>query len=549
MRKIGLGLAGLLVIPLVIGIFAWATAIHEARSLAVPKSDQPLAAADRGAVHFEGAAFGGLSMAAMESHALPWRLTAAALVLDEVKRNPQAPISKQTLDEILAGFGFLVEAQPSNRPVGAHHENRQLPLGFTYADIAPVGGSKLLVANLACSACHAGVTYNENGRPQPAEAWLGMPNTSINLEAYVQTIFEAMRSQIAAPEKLLGAAAKIFPEMGWREQATLKWLVLPIVKNRIESLESEERALPFPNGTPGATNGVAALKFGFKLPLLDEGKGDNGVVSIPDLGGRIWRTSLLADGAYASPGKQRQRSMSLNDVDDAHLQSLADITTFFTVPSMGVHPDAAKKHRRVAADIFTFLSEKYEPQPFPGSVNFNRAKAGALLYDQQCATCHGTYEWESEKPKLTVFPNWIGSVGTDTLRADVFTPDLANAVSRTSYSGIIASKATRAYAAPPLTGIWASAPYLHNGSVPTIKHLLAPQERPQRFMVGGHALDFDLLGIALNSVGVYPSDHQPFSDPKWYDTNRPGHRNEGHGYGSKLNNQEKVDLIEFLKLL
>ena len=75
------------------------------------------------------------------------------------------------------------------------------------------------------------------------------------------------------------------------------WIVVPLARSRLEGLAGSARALPFPNGLPGATNGVAALKLQTGTPLLGGGAEDRGFVSIPDLALRHRRSRLLADGA------------------------------------------------------------------------------------------------------------------------------------------------------------------------------------------------------------------------------------------------------------
>jgi len=526
----------------------WGGARTERESLTRPTLAPGAGTVAQGAAAFEGAGFGGISMGALSSNAVPWRLVAAALVLDEQARDPSAKIDSATLSRVLARFGFLTDASVVNRPAGnIGVRNSGMPLGFTAGDLAPIGGSLVRVANLGCAACHAGVAYGADGMPDPRRAVLGMPNSSIDLEAYTMAVFKAMR-RFAGSDRLLPAAAALFPEMNWRERATLRMLVLPLAKRRLASLAGADRPLPFPNGVPGSTNGVAALKAALSLPLIGGGAGDAGVVSIPDLGDRVWKTSLLADGAYAVPGGPRRRPTVEADLTSGHLRSLAAITTFFTVPSMGVHPDAAIGRIDDATAIMAFL-KTYRPQSFPGSVDPDQARAGAEVYARQCAACHGDYRLTGGRPQLVRFPNWAGDVGTDRLRAAAFGPALANAVNRTVYRDTIAAAAGQGYVAPPLTGIWASAPYLHNGSVPTLAALLSPAMRPARFEVGGHALDFDRVGLRLTPDGSYPQGYRPFSQPAWIDTRAPGRGNTGHDYGVALSDAEKQALLAYLKLL
>ena len=94
------------------------------------------------------------------------------------------------------------------------------------------------------------------------------------------------------------------------------------------------------------------------------------------------------------------------------------------------------------------------------------------------------------------------------------------------------------YESRALDGIWATAPYLHNGSVPNLHALLWPEER-KAFYVGSRIYDPVLVGFVSDdpSQGVL------------FDPTKPGNSNKGHTYGSWLTDDEKNDLIEYLKTL
>ncbi len=81
-----------------------------------------------------------------------------------------------------------------------------------------------------------------------------------------------------------------------------------------------------------------------------------------------------------------------------------------------------------------------------------------------------------------------------------------------------------------------------------------PNERPDRFLVGGHRLSYEMLGIdgGLESAGVYsyPEGYHPWSIPALYDTALPGRGNTGHAFQFEgLTEADKRALIEYLKLL
>ena len=99
---------------------------------------------------------------------------------------------------------------------------------------------------------------------------------------------------------------------------------------------------------------------------------------------------------------------------------------------------------------------------------------------------------------------------------------------------------TGGYASQPLDGIWARSPYLHNGSVPSLRALLLPpDQRPQRFMRGS-----DLIDPRNGGFGDDPNGHG------WeYDTTRPGNGNGGHLWGTGLSPADRESLLSYLKTL
>ena len=99
---------------------------------------------------------------------------------------------------------------------------------------------------------------------------------------------------------------------------------------------------------------------------------------------------------------------------------------------------------------------------------------------------------------------------------------------------------TAQYRARPLNGIWATGPFLHNGSVPTLMDLLTPpSKRPAKFMVGDGVFDPRDVGFKSEENG----------SNFIFDTSRIGNSNSGHSFGVDLSDEEKLALIEYLKSL
>jgi hypothetical protein len=182
-------------------------------------------------------------------------------------------------------------------------------------------------------------------------------------------------------------------------------------------------------------------------------------------------------------------------------------------------------------------------------------KGRALFYSKEigCARCHGVYDGQGNC-------RWTGrhvDVGTDRARRDMVGAsfvDSFRASPITEHGDLVPS---RGYAATPLNGVWANYPYLHNGSVPTVWHLLGPaSERPRIFSVqAARRLDRRRLGQLLTSsddADVKEEElierHRRSRD--WFYVERPGCGNGGHDFWPVIRTDEnRRALIEYLKTL
>jgi hypothetical protein len=101
------------------------------------------------------------------------------------------------------------------------------------------------------------------------------------------------------------------------------------------------------------------------------------------------------------------------------------------------------------------------------------------------------------------------------------------------------------YRARPLDGIWATAPYLHNGSVPNLDALLRKAaDRPKEFSIGVRTFDPVHVGYKTDVPG-FPKYHVVGPDNKEI----VGHSNKGHEFGASLSDEQRKQLIEYLKTL
>jgi len=502
----------------------------------------------RGAARFLFDDFHGLSTETLELTALPWKLASTALVL---ARYPDEAPTQTHLRAILTEFGFIYPERIANWPL-SEQPALTMPLGLVAGEVhRDFPKVRLEVANLGCAACHAGILHDANGKPTRT-VWLGVPNSSLDIDAYAAGVSAAIVSASADEERVIAALLALYPDTSTDEIATLRHFVWPRLMKRLPQLRNGD-VLAFHNGGPGRSNGVEALKLRLRSGAIDPSAA--ATMSIPELASEPLRSALLSDGLYALRGSTRFAARDVDVVDDP--MRLANIVGFFTVSTMGVKPSRVPSILPHVADVITFLRDGYEPPVFPGPIDGSKARRGAHVYAEHCAGCHGDYAEIDGRPHLSHYPNQLSplaEIGSDPSRNHAVTPALLTAIEQSTFSHYTDAAQTGGYVAPVLSGIWASAPYLHNGSVPTLWHLMHPKQRPARFQVGGHALDYRLVGVAGEPNGgdawTYPADYVPWSVPRWFDTSEPGQSNRGHEQDfESLAECDKDDLLEYLKRL
>jgi cytochrome c5 len=180
-----------------------------------------------------------------------------------------------------------------------------------------------------------------------------------------------------------------------------------------------------------------------------------------------------------------------------------------------------------------------KPAPYPFPINQVSAARGKSIFDQQCAGCHAF------GAKDTGQVEDIAQIGTDRHRLDSFSAALVDHFHAINQPPFVfdAYRKTNGYASVPLDGVWARAPYLHNGSVPNLQAMLEiPQNRPVTFYRGYDV--YDPIHVGFISDGPDAAKVGFFVD-----TNIPGNGNQGHLYGTGLPAPQKNDLIEYLKTL
>ena len=211
---------------------------------------------------------------------------------------------------------------------------------------------------------------------------------------------------------------------------------------------------------------------------------------------------------------------------------------------LGVPDSSHTRQSEIAfRDVYAFLSQ-LEPPAYPGAVDEPLAREGEAIFEDKCAGCHGTYGAEETYPNKVINVN---VVKTDPLYAQyIQQSDIVDWYNR-SWFALSAPQSSfepsYGYVAPPLDGIWATAPYLHNGSVPTVYELLDSKARPARWTRDGASTSYDHAKLGW----LY--DPAP-KNKKWtFDTSLPGYGNGGHTFGDKLSDADRWAVVEYLKTL
>jgi hypothetical protein len=207
--------------------------------------------------------------------------------------------------------------------------------------------------------------------------------------------------------------------------------------------------------------------------------------------------------------------------------------------------DFARWNETAAADasslrrVANYIS-RVQPPKYLFPIDARLAAAGAAVYARNCASCHAIGGARTG----TVIP--AAEVGTDRHRLDAWTE--ASATAYNAFGDGHPWKFSRftktgGYVAVSLEGLWLRAPYLHNGSVPSLADLLEDAtRRPTRFWRG-----YDVYDPVR--VGFVTSGPDAERRGTLFDVMQAGNSNAGHLYGTNLSAAEKQALLEYLKTL
>lgn len=399
-----------------------------------------------------------------------------------------------------ASIGFLEEP------------GRDTPIGFSQRTVF------INRVGLNCGVCHTG-TYRESAASQPIIV-VGMPANKLDLQRYIDFLTDCARDSRFSPSYMMPAIEAIGGKLNPIEKFIYRYIAIYQTRDALIRQGEQLALLRQHRWGPGRVdtfNPYKALKFNFPMDKLppDELIGAADLPSIWNQGPREGM-HLHWDGNNTSV-EERNKSAALG----------AGVTpTTIDLPRI----------KRIEDWLLKLPAPAY---PFP--TNQTLAVKGEPIYQQHCATCHAF--GGANVGKVVA----IDEIETDRHRLDSYTYELLSN-QNTLYAGypwrFQHFCKTNGYASQPLDGIWLRAPYLHNGSVPTLRDLLEPPEkRPRKFYRGDDLFDQQKVGFVSDvpeENGVHYFE---------YDASLPGNSNAGHYYGTDLSPEEKEALVEYLKKL
>ena len=408
-----------------------------------------------------------------------------------------------------ASFGFVTE--PGNElPVGISRRHR---IGIDHVGIN-------------CAACHSGTVRDTAA--SPPRLMLGMPAHQLDLQGFVRFVLECTLDSRVTAEAVRAtfprdggpdSFERLLLRTGLMDRLKLQTLEL---KNRIDPILRDE--LPrWGRGRVDTFNPYKAIQFNWDLDRLPDSE-KIGASDFPSLWNQAPRE-----------GMQLHWDGDNDSVDERNLSAgLGAGITPVTVDHAGL--------KRVRDWIWTL-----RPPPYPYAVDAALAARGQAVYASQCLSCHGDHRFKDgvKSGDRVGRVEDIGRIQTDRHRLDSYTSTFAlnqYALFPDSRYRFTRFRKTHGYANQPLDGIWLRGPFLHNGSVPTLRDLLnAPAERPAAFYRGYDVFDQERVGFVSD---VAEAGGRRLTR---YDTNIPGNGNMGHEYGIALPAADKDAIVEYLK--
>ena len=498
-----------------------------------------------------------------------------------------APLFRE--DSYMQGFGFIPDHSFDQNPDA-------LPVGFARDErfVDPYTGQKTVVLGITCAACHTGELFY-GGKAIRLEAGPSL----IDLQKFTEALGLSITWTYYDPLRFHRFAKRVLgPDHSHADAVLLKRALKYYLDTSFTEFKSTMHLFPTPEGY-GRTDALARIGnfvFGTELNNNKNLQVGNGPVNYPPVWDASWMDWVQYNGSIQQPmGRNVGEALGVRSrinligypgvqfENTIHVDNLHEIEMLLggDAPGKGV------------------WSPKW-PADILGKIDSDKAAKGEELYNQLCLHCHQPPMSSAEGRNPKYWTNFSDSAGRQFFKvtmiplAEIGTDpnEATNFANRTADSGplgkgVISAKeglkfitqklidqsyedlrltpaevqdwngyrknellAPLAYKARPHNGIWATPPYLHNGSVPNLYALLSPvSERPKVFYLGNK--QYDPVKLGLNT--------DPLLGASEFHTDLPGNSNAGHEFndgpkgngviGRKLSEEERMEIIEYLKTL
>jgi mono/diheme cytochrome c family protein len=380
----------------------------------------------------------------------------------------------------------------------------------------PIGFTKVIIGyprvGFNCALCHT-TRYREKPGDPPKFAPAG-PNHTANIQALSRFFYDCVKDPRFNSDNLISAIEN-FTSLDFVNKILYRFYIIPATKKHI--IEAGERFLwTYREKPPAWGRGTDGPTYSSQyLPGDVPERYHFGSNQFP----AIWNLAKYKNDDVAGDA---QRLNVIGDGRNVHAVIVASLIGLFG----SIGSDEAKIEN-VANKLEEYLEHK-RPEPFPESsaaaAQPESITSGKVVFDRECASCHA----EDSARVGRLMP--VAEIGTD--------PDYAD-------RWAAASGNLPAYTVPHLDGIWLRGPYLHNGSVPSLRDLLLPAaKRPKQFYRGTDVLDVEDGGFASKV-----EDDDAKRRGNLFETAVKGNGNQGHEYGTSLPNDQRLALIAYLKTL
>lgn len=514
---------------------------------------------------------------------LPYRWL---LALEQPKFTLFSAAPKFSETSYLARFGFLPDAAGPQNPDG-------FPVGFARSTVVdPKSGKSQEIVGFTCAACHTGqVEYHDKAvRIDGGASSVDLDDLQIEL-GYAVAYTKVLPGRYARFEKIvLGENASEEAKQQLKQEFDAA-----VAAGETEAHYTQSMNLLPVRGGFGRTDALGRIgNFVFGTELDPQNyRVANAPVSVPPLWYASWFAWVQYNASIQQPmarniGEAMGVRARVNLTDkDRLFQSTVNVKNLHEIEDLLAGPTA-----------FSGLKAPQWPEQMLGPIDQAKAARGKQIYEQHCQHCHlppldspeiqQDRYWEAGLEgrrflKLNVIP--LDEIGTDPLTATNFNQRTAVTgpvlglgtaaakdglkyigakIAETNYAQLGVSPAEQvewngyrednivaplAYRARPLSGMWATPPFLHNGSVPNLYQMLLPAEkRDKTFYTGSR--EFDPLHVGYQAG--------KFEGGFLFDTSQQGNSNAGHEFsnregkgviGPELTDEERYAIIEYLKTM